>query len=249
MGFELNDSISYQTNLHNESQEYKLEDQISETPFSLDAFPTCTTTPSRTNITYSIIQNEQKEIPSWISFNQNTGKYEGTPPKVYYDTDYSFILSSSWTTSPSGNSQQVVKITTKPSTEATATSAAATTAASAGGGFALSLAFLNGGSPAGLYMIIHLIQMILLMMLIDPFVPTSIREYSSSQSIALINFDFISAPSVPYLNKPAEWMHTDQVDVNMEALGMGSGSTFVNNFSFFAILTLILLLHFMLLFV
>jgi len=168
---------------------------------------------------------------------------------VYSETEFSFILKSSWTTPPAGDSQQVVKITVLPTTESTSLSRAATTATTVESGFALGMALLNGGSLTGWYLIIHLIQMILLMMLIDPFVPVSIRKYCSSQSFALANFNFIPTLSIPYLNAPAEWMHTDQVDEDLKALGMESESTFVNNFSFFVLLILIILIHFMLSFV
>ena len=101
---------SWETNIYQETTTTSLGNINSNSTFSLVASPTCTTTPTRTNITYQIIQNGVNELPAWISINSVTGKYEGTTPTINENKTYSFITKATWTTDVAGSSQQIVSL-------------------------------------------------------------------------------------------------------------------------------------------
>ena len=124
----IDNTTSWQTNINLETEKYSINSEIlSKTPFSVETFSTCTTTPSQTNITYNIEANGNEEVPDWVSLNDATGKFEGTAPTAKYSNTYSFILNSSWTSDPPGNSQQIIEITVSPTTKGTTASMVATT--------------------------------------------------------------------------------------------------------------------------
>ena len=83
-------------------------------------------------------------------------------------------------------------------------------------------------------------------MMIDSFIPTSIRDYIESQSFALANFNFLPTANIPVVNIPVDWLDSKQPIEILQSLGLDSKSTFVNNFSFISILGVVLLIHIML---
>ena len=249
--FIIDNTTSWQTNIHTETETYSIDSGIlSDTPFSVKTFSTCTTTPSQTNITYTIEANGNEEVPDWVSLNDAIGKFEGTAPTAKYTKTYSFILNSSWTSDPPGNSQQIIEITVSPTTKGTTASMVATTTSQSavmiGGASAVGISFAIGSPPLGLYLILQLLQIIILLMMIDSFIPTSIRDYIESQSFALANFNFLPTANIPVVNIPVDWLDSKQPVEILQSLGLDSKSTFVNNLSFIIILGVVLLIHIML---
>ena len=104
------DSNSWETNIYQETSTVSLGTVETGNSFSFDTSPTWTTTPSQTDITYNIVANGAEAIPSWISFNAGTAKYEGTAPTILYNETYSFVMNSSWSSAPVGDSQQIIQI-------------------------------------------------------------------------------------------------------------------------------------------
>ena len=77
---------------------------------------------------------------------------------------FSFILNSTWTTDPAGDSQQVVNLTVKPYvvTGVIFLINRVQVAAVVEGAFAIGITMMNFSPPSGLYSIINLLQMIIL---------------------------------------------------------------------------------------
>ena len=111
--YQIDNANSWETNIYVNTTEYFMDLEVRKS-FTKTAYSTCTTTPLRTNITYEIIKNGIELFPDWVSLNTTSGEYEGIAPILKSSTKYSFILNSSWTTNPSGDSQQRVEITVNP---------------------------------------------------------------------------------------------------------------------------------------
>ena len=247
--YKMDTNSSWQTHAYPVTDELVLQNLVAGEPFSVNALSTCTAGPFElSDIAYEFISHEDGDVPDWISVNSGSSKFEGTAVKIYYDTDYSFKLNSTWTKVTPGNTEQLIKVKVIPSTEVTPTSVAATeaatTSAAASSAFSVIVALLNGASPAALYTIIHMIRMILLMMLIDPYIPTSMREYGKSQSFALINFNIFPSIHVPYVNIPPNYLFIVQENPTLDSLGVESGSTFFNHYGFFLFMIFLCILHF-----
>ena len=102
---------------------------------------------------------------------------------------------------------------------------------------------LQGGSFSCLYAILHFLQILILLLLIDPFIPGSIKTYLEGQAIFLMNFNFIPLVDIPFINFPTFWIDMPQPNEILNSLDFQSGSTFVNNFSLLVTLLFLALFH------
>jgi len=186
-------------------------------------------------------ENAPDPLPDWITLNDTSGKFEGTAPSVTEATNYSFILHSEWTTLPSGNTDQTVTLTVSPKpvevvpekedTKITIPNTGG--GAAAGAGISTINSAITGTPPTGIYFILHQLQLIILFLMIDPFIPETLKVYLEGQGFALVNFNFIPSADIPGFDIPIDWLETEQTNEALNALGIESGSTLVNNFSLF----------------
>jgi len=88
--------------------------------------------------------------------------------------------------------------------------------------------------------------MVILMLMIDPFIPQGLRDYMESQDFVMVNFNFIPAADIPLIDIPVDWMHSEQTSQAFQALGIESRSTFVNNISLFVTVLFFAFVHFLL---
>ena len=202
--------------------------------------------------------NEGAEIPDWITLNPQTGKYEGTAPRVEKSTNYSFVLHSEWTTNPAGTSEQIVKLTVGPAEKEetpinipndkpVAKSEAGSAGAAAAGAAVSSInAIVSGNPPTGIYFILHQLQLIILFLMIDPFIPDTLKTYLEGQGFALVNFNMIPSADIPGIDIPVDWLESEQTNEALSALGIESKSTLVNNLSLFLMIGFIIFIHVML---
>ena len=248
--FIFDNNTSWQTNVFVETSELHANIETGKT-FSFQALSTCTTTPSSTSIIYTMNPTLNSTVPAWISLNTTSGYFEGTAPYVRLATNYSFILSSSWQTNPAGNSDQVVTVTVTQqeysgydqiSIEAATVSSQTVVALSAT--TTVGMAAVQGTSFTGFYLILHQLQMIMLFLTIDSFIPKSVESYLEGQSFALVTFNFISSKDIPFLSVFLKWLDSAQEDQTLSALRFESTSTFVNHFTFLLIILAILTIHF-----
>ena len=248
--FIFDNNTSWQTNVFVETSELHSNIETGKA-FSFQALSTCTTTPSSTSIIYTMNPTLNSTVPAWISLNTTSGYFEGTAPYVRLATNYSFILSSSWQTNPAGNSDQVVTVTVTQqeysgydqiSIEAATVSSQTVVALSAT--TTVGMAAVQGTSFTGFYLILHQLQMIMLFLTIDSFIPKSVESYLEGQSFALVTFNFISSKDIPFLSVFLKWLDSAQEDQTLSALRFESTSTLVNHFTFLLIILAILTIHF-----
>ena len=188
--------------------------------------------------------------------NNTASKFEGTAPKLARNNSYSFILNSQWTTNTTvatnvaSSSSQLVKVEISPQTytgykevvlEAATVSSQVLVGVSAT--TTIGISAVRGTSFAGFYLILHQLQMIILFLLIDPFIPESVMNYLEGQSFALVTFNFISSEDIPILKLFVKWIGTVQENETFNRLNFESESTLANHTTFFLILLTIIGIH------
>lgn len=144
-----------------------------------------------------------------------SGKYEGIATDVLETTQYSFVLNSIWKVTPSGDSQQIVRITVDPEPlpeEVTISLLAASGGAASGAGITVISSIVNGNPPTGIYFILHQLQIIILLLMIDPFIPEKMESYLEGQGFALVNLNFIPSRDLPFIDVPLDWMESEQTN-------------------------------------
>ena len=217
--------------------------------FSLLENITCTYDPSIVFINYEIVLSNGQEIPDWIRFNSSTMAYEGRAPTVRDEIIYSFVLKSSWGLSVV-ELKQVVKIIINNDVPITTAGMIASISSIASvavcGLIAIGGSIFNNNPLSGFYLVLHQIQMVILMLMIDSFIPQGLREYIESQDFVMVNFNFIPVIDLPLIDIPLDWMHSEQTSQAFQALGLESQSTLVNNISLFTTLAFFSLVHLLL---
>lgn len=247
-------TINYQLSWLNEIIPQNTEQNftvVGGSKVSEDFSGTCTTNLG-VSLTYTMKANGDYPMPDWISLNESEGKYTGVAPWVKAETIFSFILESTWTGQYADSESQVVNVVVNSGPQSLSlqnaiASSAAMVAAGAAVGVAISM--ISGNRPTCLYFVLHQLQMIILLMMIDPFIPAAIKDYLKSQGFVLVTFNFIPSGDIPGIDIPVEWMDEEQTNNILESLGIESKSTFINNLSLVVSMTCILILHFLLRFV
>jgi hypothetical protein len=200
-------------------------------------------------------------MPSWVTFDSSTLEISGTAPLVAQATNYTFYIKSAWTdnfpvtvqkaiTIQVGNTEDTkdVEDTEIPTTTAgTVAVTSAQTTLAAGSALILVSSLLSRSSPTAMWSLVNQQQMIGLLMLIDSSTPNDFNDYLEGTSFVNFNFNFIPTTEVPYLNWPANKMEIELDDRKLNALGINSGSTFVNLFSTIVIVIVVILIHIVLL--
>jgi hypothetical protein len=102
---------------------------------------------------------------------------------------------------------------------------------------------MKASSPTGMWSLLNQLQMLILLLLVNSYVPTDVSENILQQDFAMMNFNFLKIHEVPYLNYPTTWMDFAQKDEMLNKLGFKSRSTFTNLYSFVLTLILIAFIH------
>jgi len=198
-----------------------------------------------TPITYTLAEFEGETLPSWVSFNEQMSTISGTVPDVNETTTYSFYIeatSAEWT----GVEQKliIIEVVATPEEveepeaelEVLSEDQAPTNlqaGAIAGIGASILSSVISGKPPTGMWAIVHQLQFILLLLMVDDYTPEEIDEYIEAQSTAMFSFDFIPFVTLPGFNIPVDWMDFQQPNAKLELLEVESRSTFTNLFSVF----------------
>ena len=246
--YQIDNQTSWQTNVHIENNDVEFELKSGK-DFSFYPIGTCTTTYNRTNMTYTLSAHDDSPVPDWISLDNVTGNYTGKSPFIIEDESYSFVLNTNWTSHPEGNSSQVVTVVVgKQTSDLAVVVTAGAVLAGSGAGVAASAAIsiVSGSPPTALYSILNLLQMVILFLIIDPFIPESLRIILEGNSLALLNFNFIPVVDLPYVEIPIDWMDSEQRNEILQTLDINSESSIVNNLSLIFTFTLILIIHILL---
>jgi hypothetical protein len=158
------------------------------------------------NFSYSLTALEENiTIPTWIELDETTGVVSGKAPTLENTVQFQFYYVTEWMGTPPGTLSQLVTLNvtipankTKSESPATAAQATALASASAQGtvaataGFSFVGALLNGSAPVALWFVLQQLQMVILLLLIDPFTPDSINDYLEGVGFAMFDFGFIS---------------------------------------------------------
>jgi len=102
---------------------------------------------------------------------------------------------------------------------------------------------LNMVSPASLWMIVNQLQLLLLLLLVDTYIPPNIIRVITANSYVLFSFNFLKINSISIIGWPAEVLRFEQADINLINAGVEKGSTFVNNYSFLLLLMCLSIIH------
>ena len=92
----------------------------------------------------------------------------------------------------------------------------------------ISVSSLNSSSPTSIWTLFNQLQLLLLFILINSYIPTSVKEYIESFSVFLFNFSFIPSHDIPGLGHFAEWLDTEAANEDLQRLGVDSKSAFSN---------------------
>ena len=108
---------------------------------------------------------------------------------------------------------------------------------------AMFLSILNMTSPAGVWLILGLYQMLMLLILTRAFIPEVVRQYLAGMNFALMNFNVIPYIRIPFISEAHEWIKFEQNSEDMKDIGISDGSTIINNVLFLAMLLVFILVH------
>jgi hypothetical protein len=189
-------------------------------------------------------------MPSWVTFDSSTLEISGTAPLVDQTTNYTFYIKSAWTDNFLVNVQKAITIQVGKDEVTTAGKVAVRSAQAtlaAGTAFTLVSSLLSKSSTAAIWALVNQQQIVNLLILIDSSTPEDFNEYLEGTSFVNFNFNFIPTAEVPYLNWPSNKMEIELDDRKLNALGINSGSTFVNLFSTIVIVIVVILIHIVLL--
>ena len=207
-----------------------------------------------TDIVYVLQKLQNETIPLWINFNTTTGVIDGTAPDIKSSKIYSFYVnatSTEWT----GVAQKLITlevdvtpaITPIAIVSSAGAAAAAQAGAAAGMGASMVSSTISGSPPTGIWAIIHQLQYILLLLMVDDFIPEELQIYIEAQSSSMMNFNFLPFDSIPGVNIPVDWMDFQQPNAKLELLEIESRSTFNNLLSVISLLAAAIWFHVLLL--
>lgn len=98
-------------------------------------------------------------------------------------------------------------------------------------------------SPLGLWSILNQLQLIILIFTVDQFYPSDIIDFLNYIGYSLLNFYFIPFEKITGVDDFLNWVDEPQSWRMLRAAQLPSKSAFVNNFSLFPIIGVIILIH------
>lgn len=245
--------VTMTTNTVWRSDVYKVESQIdikarSNTSFSEQVDATCSVY-NETNISYSLIG----QVPEWVQFNTQTLALalSGTPPQTEEDEVYSFGLYTSWVDFPQGNTTatvviQVEGVEQEKDEQTTAGKVAEVVQVVQVGVLAAGLvttAAFTGAPPTALWIVLNQVRIILLLMFIDDYAPTDIKQYMGMMNFAFFNFKFLQTRNAPGIRWCLDWIDYEKSDEKVSYLDLDSKSTIVNCSSIILVLFILISFH------
>ena len=87
------------------------------------------------------------------------------------------------------------------------------------------------------------LQLLILLLLVDTYIPDDVQGFIQGQDFAMFSFDFIPSTKIPYIKIPTDWMEFEQSNEVLKDLGVASRSTFNNSFSLILVIIGIIALH------
>jgi hypothetical protein len=107
----------------------------------------------------------------------------------------------------------------------------------------LGLFAFSGAYPSGIWAIVEQIQLIILVISKEVFIPIDIDYYLKGNIELLFNFAFIPVLEVPFFAEVSEWLDLEQNVSAASELELESRSTFKNHFTMIMIILLVSLCY------
>ena len=163
-----------------------------------------------TTITHSIEDFGEEPVPTWVEFDNVSHQISGTPPVIYLNHTYYMAIKSQWTEIVSGNVTKVVAIevigtpednieTEDDSEVETATLFTQVTMGTVTA-FTFGSSIAAGRSNTGLWSFLEQQQIIILLLMIDSFIPIRISKYIEGISFVFLNGIKLRKSSLIYLD-------------------------------------------------
>ena len=127
-----------------------------------------------------------------------------------------------------------------------AAQAASTTTTSAVGVCAtasVATSVLKSSSPTAMWSLFNQLQMLILLLVVENYVPIDVKDAIIQQDFAMFNFDFIPVAEIPFVNWPTKWIDYEQQNDILKELGLEWQSTFNNLLSLMMMLIIIIFVH------
>ena len=87
-------------------------------------------------------------------------------------------------------------------------------------------------------------QLFILILLVDTYLPEKIQMYIMGNGWTLFHFDFIEVEELPWMDTPLKWIELEQENNVLSGLGMRWRSTFNNNYKLIVITLSLVIIHF-----
>ena len=107
----------------------------------------------------------------------------------------------------------------------------------------LLISVLSLSSPSGIWTVISIYQVLMLLLLTGAYFPKLITDFMSGLSFTMFSFNFVPVLNLSIMKKVSNWLDYNLDDDYLKTIGMKSGSTFINNFNTFLILSFIIILN------
>jgi hypothetical protein len=213
--------------------------------FSKSPDVTCSTTGQ--TVTYSLSGYGEGSVLSWITIDASTGVISGTTPNVQTKTSFLTYIDST-SSEFTGTSQKLLTIQVSPPSvdtkNTTLVSRIATYIVLSLVIFCIVLATMNSLISGTFYLttwkVIMQVQMIFVVLLIEPNPTEHILYFLEWLNFSLINFNFLPLAEISFL---ADWMDFEQTNESLKAMDLESRSTVLNHVSFFVVFLVLAFIH------
>ena len=105
------------------------------------------------------------------------------------------------------------------------------------------IALVTMSSPVTMWLIANQVQLVSLLLLSGAFLPPSVKEIMLGTQLTSSSFSAIPVLEIPIINVPVKSFEIEQDNVNLELMGLNSGSSLVSNYLFFLSIAAIVVLH------
>ena len=105
------------------------------------------------------------------------------------------------------------------------------------------ISLANLTAPIAIWLIANQIQLLSLLLLTKAFLPPSVKQILTGSQYTSFSFSFIPVMDIPGINIPLKALDIQQEDLNLQEMGLNSGSSFTSNIMFFLFILFLIIVH------
>ena len=105
------------------------------------------------------------------------------------------------------------------------------------------VSLMNLSAPIAMWMIANQTQLVSLLLLTGAYLPASIKGILTGSQFTSFSFSFIPVMDIPGINNLLKPFDIEQEDVNLQEMGLNSGSTITSNSTFLFMIIVLIMLH------